>query len=321
MPTPAELRDFTPDETSILAADVLEGLRREPKELPCKYLYDEEGSHLFDAICETKDYYPTRTELAIMDDSVDEMAEALGSDCLVIEFGSGSGHKTKVLLEALDDPAAYVPIEISRDHLMATARRLAKQFPEIEILPVCADYTADYELPTPKHPVRRRAIYFPGSTIGNFDRPEAEDFLAHMTEVCGEGGAVLLGVDLLKDREILESAYDDSEGVTAAFNLNYLIRLNRDLDADFDLDAFRHRAIFNAEEERIEMHLESLEDQAVTIAGESFDFAAGETICTEHSNKYTFESFAELAHGAGLEVKKVWTDDHGLFSVQYLEVI
>ncbi len=304
--------------TRTLLDDVLDGLGQDVKCLPCKYFYDEQGSHLFDEICELDEYYPTRTELAIMDDHVDEMAACLGPRCLLIEFGSGSGRKTEVLLESLDDPVGYVPIDISREHLIASAERLDERFPDLEVLPVCADYTSDYEIPEPARPARRRAIYFPGSTIGNFRHHEAVDFLARAAHACGRGGALLIGADLVKDPAILERAYNDAKGVTAAFNLNLLARINRELDADFDLDAFRHRAIWNEEEARIEMYLESVAEQTVAIDGRNFHFAAGETILTEHSHKYTLPSFARLAAGAGFEVERVWTDQDDLFSVQYL---
>ncbi len=315
-----KLVDFH-SETETLERDVLAGLGASPKTLPSKYLYDERGSHLFDDICELEEYYPTRTELTIMDDHVGEMAAKLGSRVMLIEYGSGSGHKTEVLLEALEEPAAYVPIEISLEHLRMSAKRLAARYPEIEILPICADYTADYELPESTATPRRRVIYFPGSTIGNFPKAEAAEFLRHVAEHCGPGGGLLIGVDLDKDRALLEPAYDDAAGVTAAFNLNLLERLNRELDANFDLERFTHRAVYNAEEQRIEMYLVSRTAQNVEIAGRVFEFAAGETICTEYSHKYTLESFAELARASGLEVEQVWMDDDRLFSVQYLTVI
>ncbi len=306
---------------SSLRADVIEGLGRSPKELPCKYFYDETGSHLFEAICGLEEYYPTRTELAIMDRRIGEMADCLGPRCLLIEYGSGSGKKTEILLTALDAPVGYVPIEISRDHLMASASRLQERFPRLEVLPVCADYTSHYELPSPSAEVRRRAVYFPGSTIGNFDHDEAVEFLRHIAGACGRGGGLLIGVDLQKAPETLERAYDDVLGVTAAFNRNLLVRLNRELGADFDVAQFRHVAFYDAEEGRIEMHLESLRPQSVRLGAAEFSFAEGERICTEHSNKYTLDGFREMARQAGFTVERVWTDDEQLFSVQFLAVI
>ncbi|MEM7479660.1 MAG: L-histidine N(alpha)-methyltransferase [Acidobacteriota bacterium] len=311
------VRDTAPV-TADMLADVLAGLSAIPKTLPSKYLYDETGSFLFEAICTLEAYYPTLTELSIMDRHVAEMAAALGRGCLLIEYGSGSGKKTEILLEALEDPAGYVPIEISRPHLEASARRLARHFPAIPILPVCADYTSALEIPTPPRPEEHRAVFFPGSTIGNFEPPAAEDFLRRIAEVCGAGGSLLIGVDLQKDPAILERAYNDPQGVTAAFNLNLLARLNRELGADFDLPRFRHFAIYNREHGRIEMHLESSSEQAVHLGGQRFSFAAGETICTEHSHKYTLDGFRAMARRTGFEVEQVWTDPKRWFSVQHL---
>ena len=308
-------------ESATLLTDVLEGLGRSPKEIPCKYFYDERGSHLFDKITELEEYYLTRTELAIIHGAVDEMAAALGPGCLVLEYGSGSSRKTEVLLDALEHPVAYVPVEISRKFLAASAERLRRRFPALEILPVCADYTDDYPIPQTRAAPRRRVVFFPGSTIGNFGPAASLEFLGHLAEVVGNGGGLLIGVDLDKDREVLERAYNDGQGVTAAFNLNLLVRINRELDADFNLDAFRHRAIYNVEDCRIETYLVSQEEQTVHVAGESFHFGRGETIWTEHSYKYTLEGFAKMARRAGLEVERVWTDDAKLFSVQYLRVI
>lgn len=314
-----DLVDFAPEVESF-RADVLRGLGRSPKEISSKYFYDETGSHLFEAICGLEEYYLTRTELAIMDERVGEMAACLGPRCLLIEYGSGSGKKTEILLEALEEPVGYVPIEISCDHLMATAARLNQRFPGLEVLPVCADYTGSYEVPEPAKPFRSRVVYFPGSTIGNFDREPAVEFLTKIAKTCGPGGGLLIGVDLHKDREILESAYNDGLGVTAAFNLNVLVRLNRELGADFDVRQFRHLAFYDDVEGRIEMHLESLRAQSVRIGDGEIRFEKGETIHTEYSHKYSPEGFSELAGRAGFKVERVWTDDERLFSVQFLTV-
>lgn len=314
-----DLVDFAP-EVGALREDVLRGLGRSPKQISSKYFYDETGSHLFEAICGLREYYLTRTELAIMDRGMDEMAACLGPRCLLIEYGSGSGKKTEILLAALEEPVGYVPIDISCDHLMASAARLNQRFPGLEVLPVCADYTGSYEVPVPSRSFGRRAVYFPGSTIGNFDREQAVEFLAAVAGTCGAGGALLIGVDLRKDRRTLERAYNDELGVTAAFNLNVLVRLNRELGADFDVRAFRHLAFWNDEEGRIEMHLESLVPQSVGIGGSEVRFEEGETICTEYSYKYTPEGFRELAGEAGFAVGRVWMDGERLFSVQYLTV-
>ncbi len=312
--------DLTPEAETLLA-EVLAGLQSSPKTLPCKLFYDEVGAKLFEDICELDEYYVTRTELAIMDRYIDEMAAALGPDCLVIEYGSGSGQKTELLLEALETPVAYVPVDISCEQLADYAQRLRQGHPDLEVAPVCADYTHHFELPETRRPGRRRMVYFPGSTIGNFDRGPAEVFMRHIAETCGPGGALLIGADLDKDPAILERAYDDAKGVTAAFNLNLLTRLNRELGADFDLEQFRHRAIYNRDDKRIEMHLESLRDQTVQVGDTTLSLAAGETICTEHSNKYSVEDFRKLAAASGFGIGQTWIDEQQLFSVHYLEVV
>ena len=303
--------------------DVLTGLGQPQKAIPCKYFYDERGSVLFDRITETKEYYPTRTELAIMETYVAEMAALIGPRAALIEYGSGSSLKTRVLLDGLDDLAAYVPIDISQAHLLATAETLRAAYPGLPILPVAADYTADFALPDLSD-ARKRVVYFPGSTVGNFDQAQAADFLAHAAEVaCGEDGlcgGLLIGVDLKKDRATLEAAYDDAAGVTAAFNLNLLQRINRELDGSFDINGFQHRAVWNEEVGRIETYLVSLRDQTVTVDGESFTFAEGERVHTENSHKYTVEGFARFAAEAGFALRHAWTDSDKLFSVQYFEV-
>jgi dimethylhistidine N-methyltransferase len=301
-------------------ADVVAGLSGTTKTLPCKYLYDESGSRLFDQICDLPEYYPTRTELGILRRHAGEMAAMLGDQCLVIEYGSGSGLKTPLLLERLRHPAGYVPVEISRDHLLASAAALARRFPQLEVLPVWADFTGDFEIPATRRVPRRKTVFFPGSTIGNFGPSEAVRLMEGVAQRCGPGGGFLVGVDLRKPKAILEPAYDDAGGVTAAFNKNLIVRINRELGADFALDKFDHRAVFDERHSRIEMHLVSRVRQAVHLDGRTVRFAAGESICTEHSYKYTPEAFRDMARAAGLIVRQVWTDDAGWFSVQYLEV-
>jgi len=301
-------------------ADVLAGLSAPAKTLPCKYLYDDRGSRLFDQICDLPEYYPTRTELGILRRHVGDMAAALGENCLVIEYGSGSGTKTPLLLERLRHPAGYVPVEINRDHLLASAAALQRRFPDLDVLPVWADFTGDFDVPATRRVPRRRAVFFPGSTIGNFGPTCAIRLMEGVARRCGPGGAFLVGVDLRKSKAVLEPAYDDAAGVTAAFNKNLLVRINRELGADFDLDQFGHRAVFDEKHSRIEMHLVSRRRQAVHLDRHTINFAAGETICTEYSYKYTPEAFRDLARGAGLSVRQVWTDPAGWFSVQYLDV-
>lgn len=302
----------------VMAEDVRTGLSKTPKELPSKYFYDEEGSHLFERICELEAYYPTRTEVGIMERYGAEMAEQIGPRALVIEYGSGASLKTELLLRALDAPAGCVLIEISREHLLASAARLGALFPAVEILPVEADYTQDVEVP--KRPSRRSLVFYPGSTIGNFSRGAAQNFLGRMAKLAGPGGGLLIGVDLVKDREVLELAYDDPEGVTAAFNRNLLVHLNREIGTDFVPDRFDHVALWNGEAGRIEMHLESRGEQTVRLEDSRFELADGERICTEHSNKYRLDEFSELAAVAGWRTEKVWTDERGWFSVHYLSV-
>lgn len=315
--SPPQLHDYEPEREQLLQ-DALAGLHASPKQLPCKYFYDEQGSALFEQICELPEYYPTRTELAIMRKHASEMAECLGARCLLIEYGSGSGAKTRLLLDQLVSPAAYVPVDISREHLVATARLLASDYPDLEILPVCADFTKPFGLPIPARPPERHAVYFPGSTIGNFTRRRAIELLQNVAALCGKTGIFLIGVDLVKDRATLERAYDDASGVTAEFNRNLLRRLNRELGADFVPERFAHRAVWVEDAGRIEMHLVSDSEQQVHLGSEIISFSPGESICTEHSHKYTLASFSALAAEAGFRVEHVWTDSEGLFSVQAL---
>jgi dimethylhistidine N-methyltransferase len=303
-----------------LLAEVVDGLSQTPKTLPCKLLYDKRGSEIFDLICEVEEYYPTRTEQVILTQYIGEMAAAVGSQALVLEYGSGSSVKIRMLLDALEDPAGYVPIEISKEHLIEAAQALAGDYPGLPIWPVWADYTAPFSLPPDLDAHTNRLVFFPGSTIGNFHPADAQAFLARIARVAGPGGRLLIGVDLKKDRAVLEQAYDDSEGVTAAFNLNVLEHINRELDANFPIEVFRHRAIYNEEAGRIEMHLVCTEGKAVEVGGAGVRFEPGESIRTECSYKYSVEGFTELAQKAGFGVENVWTDPERLFSIQLLRV-
>lgn len=313
------LQDFSPSAARFLE-EALEGLSKPRKTLPSKYFYDERGSQLFEEICRLDEYYPTRTELAILRARVDEMAEVIGPQALIVEYGSGASIKTRLLLDALHDPVAYVPVEISKEFLEQTAEAINADYPSLEVLPVCADYTAAFDLPEPSKPALRDVAYFPGSTLGNFEPAQAKRFLSQVAHMCGKGGALLIGLDLRKDPRILEAAYNDSEGVTAAFNLNILARMNRELRTDFDLKKFEHRAIWNEEKSRIEMHLWSTEEQTVLVGDEPIHFREGESICTEYSHKFSIEGFRETAEACGFSVERVWTDADDLFSVQYLVV-
>jgi len=300
-----------------LLASVLEGLRQHPKRISPVWFYDERGSCLFDEICELPEYYVTRTELAILQRHLPEMAARIRSHACVIEPGSGTGLKTKLLLEALDRPSAYVPVDVACEHLEAAAARLRSEHPHICVHPVCADFTMPFEVPDTER-FARRAIFFPGSTIGNFDRHEAVRLLARLRHLA-PGGGMLIGFDMVKPAGVLVPAYDDAAGVTAAFNLNALEHLNRRLGTDFDPAGFRHRAVWNPVASRIEMHLVSTRAQMVRIAGRDIHFAAGETIHTENSYKYTTERFASLAEVAGWKICRCWTDARGFYSLQLLE--
>ncbi|HYK24653.1 MAG TPA: L-histidine N(alpha)-methyltransferase [Steroidobacteraceae bacterium] len=302
-----------------LTAQVLQGLAQQPKRLSPTYLYDARGSALFELICRQPEYYLTRTELAIMRRYGAEIAQRIGSRALLLELGSGASLKTRILLDRLPDLAAYVPVDISRSSLGAATRSIRESYPTLEVLPVEADFTRPFALPSARAEAARTIVYFPGSTIGNFDAGPAVELLALARSLAGPNGALIIGIDLVKDRELLLRAYDDAAGVTAAFNLNILERLNRELGADFDARSFRHAAVWNAAASRIEMHLESLLSQSVQLGGEAIDFAVGEPIITEHCHKYTRRSFGALAARAGWRVRASWSDERRFFSVLYLE--
>ena len=302
-----------------MRADVLRGLAQRPKRLPSKYFYDARGSELFERICEQPEYTLTRDELAIMREHVGEIAHALGPDVLLLEYGSGSGLKTRLLLRHLRTPVAYVPVEIAPEALSASMAKLAAEFPCVEMLPVCADFTRTIELPRPRRAARRTLVYFPGSTLGNFETPEALRLLRQMRAEMGHDGAALVGIDLRKDRATLEAAYNDAAGVTAEFTLNMLARFNRELGADFNLADFRHRARWNALAGRIETHVVSTRAQTVRVAGHAYRFDGGEAMLVEYSCKYTPEEFSALAWRAGLRVARTWEDSLRRFSVQLLE--
>lgn len=311
--------DLAPNVTSFLD-EVLEGFSHVQKRLSAKYFYDERGSELFEAICDLPEYYPTRTELGIMRQHAHSMATRIGPKALLIEYGSGSSTKTPILIDAMQ-PAGYVPIDISRDHLMQSALALAQAHAELPVRALCADYTRQLVLPNfDDIDFQRKLVYFPGSTIGNFDRNETDRFLRQIAQVVGANGGALIGVDLKKDPAALHAAYNDAAGVTAAFNMNVLARINRELGGDFDLNGFRHHAFYDEYLGRIEMHLLSLRTQAVTIATKRFAFREGETIHTEISCKYSIEEFQAIARHAGLTATDVWIDPARLFSVHHLTV-
>lgn len=300
-----------------LKDEVLAGLAATPKRLSPKLFYDEAGSRLFDAICRQPEYYLTRAELAILERHAAEIGERVGKGCVLVEPGSGSSAKVRRLLDVLR-PAAYVPIDICAPHMLAAARGLTGDYPWLSVHAICADFHQidDLELP----PGGRRVAFFPGSTIGNLEPPAAQEFLARLGALVGPGGVLLIGVDLRKDPQVLHAAYNDSAGATAAFNLNLLARLNRELGAGFSARDFFHRAFYNPGAGRVEMHLVSRRRHTVAVDGAHIELAAGEHIHTENSYKYGAGQFAALARGAGLRVERVWVDARGWFSLQWLGV-
>jgi dimethylhistidine N-methyltransferase len=298
--------------------DVLRGLGLPQKAIPPKYFYDERGSQLFERICELPEYYPTRTEMAIMERHIGEMVTLLGPDTQLVEFGSGASVKTRLLVDRLE-PSLYVPIDISETALRDACKALALMFPWLNISAVIADFTRSIKLPEfVGIPVHRKVVYFPGSTIGNFTPDEALEFLKGVREIVGPGGMLLIGVDLKKEKRVLDAAYDDARGVTAEFNLNLLHRINRELGGDFQVKRFRHKAFYDEQKGWIEMHLESLYSQFAHVGGQRFDFRLGETIHTEISCKYSVEEFQRLAARARFQAEKVWTDPANLFAVHLL---
>lgn len=309
--------DLHPPETDMYV-EVLEGLMGMPRSLPPKYFYDRQGSELFEAITRTAEYYPTRTEVSLLERYGDEMAALIGQDGLLVELGSGSSRKIRLLLDALR-PSVYMPVDISRDFLRDAARSLAREFPRIQVHAICADYShALALLPCPKG--MQVAAFFPGSSIGNFEPAQARQLLQHVAQAVGPGGHLIIGVDLQKDLAILDRAYNDSEGLTAAFNRNLLSRINRELGADFNPEAFSHHAFYNAAAGRVEMHLISCNRQTVHIGQEHIEFYRGDGIHTENSYKYTIDGFQRLAEEAGFTPTQVWTDEDRLFSVHCLQV-
>jgi dimethylhistidine N-methyltransferase len=318
------LYDFEPPPDRI-CEDVVRGLSAIPKKLQPKYFYDARGAQLFDRITDLEAYYPTQTEISILRRHADEMTARIGPHARLVEFGSGSGDKTWIILRHLTDPTAYIPIDISRAQLVSFALKVAEAFPALRVIPVCADYTAELALPEIQDGGGRCVAFFPGSTIGNFEPSEAEAFLRRVRRLVGNSGGLLLGVDLIKDPAIIERAYNDPQGVTAEFNLNLLTRINRECGADFDVGAFTHYAFFDQAHHRVEMRLVSTRDQIVHVCADpdtgpptAVHFAAGEHITTEYSHKYDLEDLRELADGAGWSITQLWTDPQNWFAVALL---
>ena len=303
-----------PEANGTFEADVLAGLAAQPRAMSPKHFYDKVGSHLFEAITELPEYYPTRTETALLSDAAPEIASYISDGATLVEFGSGASIKTRLILDAAPQAAVYVPVDISEDALAAAAASIGADYPNLTVAPLAGDFTDDLELPQAAQG-RPRTGFFPGSTIGNFEHEEALRFLRAAAHLLRSGAQFVIGVDLVKDPAVLVRAYDDAQGVTAAFNKNLLARINRELDGDFDLTAFAHRAIWNPDRNRIEMHLVSLKDQTARAAGRSFQFAEGETIHTENSHKFTPDGFSRLAEEAGWRTLKLWTSPEPAFAV------
>lgn len=298
--------------------DVVAGLSASRKTLPCRWLYDQRGSELFEAITELPEYYPTRTEIGIFERHLPAMAKAIGASAHVIEFGAGAGTKTRLLLDALDAPASYVAIDISADFLMQSMAALADDYPALDVIPIVGDFMDPSALTGASLPAGNLLAFFPGSTIGNLTDEEIVRFLKAVRTALDEGGRFLIGYDLAKSPDILIPAYDDAAGVTADFNLNLLARINRELDGSFDVDAFEHEARWNEADGRIEMHLVSKADQTAHVNGDEFEFRKGETIHTENSRKFRRDGFAKLAGEAGWSVQETWTDDRDYFAVSLM---
>jgi dimethylhistidine N-methyltransferase len=301
------------------ADHVIAGLSDNPKWLSAKYFYDAAGSELFEQITRLPEYYPTRTELKILEENARAMSAYMPLAAALVEFGTGSTRKARILLDAAPQIAAYVPVDISAEFLAQEAANVRRDVPHIAVLPVAADFTRDFDLPAQIR-ARPRVGFFPGSTIGNFEPQDAAEFLRQAGRILGAGSTMIVGVDRIKDEAVLNAAYDDAAGVTARFNLNVLRRMNHELGGNFDPASFRHRAFYNVADHRIEMHLESRKRQTVSVAGRSFEFRKGETIHTENSYKYTVESFQALAEAAGWRPVAVWTDENDYFAVHALKI-
>jgi dimethylhistidine N-methyltransferase len=304
------------EDESAFAADVLRGLNATPKRIPAKYFYDDAGSILFDRITDLPEYYPTRCEMSILETKAAEIGKLIPDGAALVELGAGSAKKVRILLKASPALGLYVPVDICGEMIEREAVELRRDFPDLKVVPVTADFTKEFELPPEAKAAPARVGFFPGSTIGNFEPHEAAAFLKNVAKILGPGAILIVGVDLIKPVEVLKAAYNDKEGVTASFNLNLLKRINRELGGTFNLDGFEHHAIYNRERNRIEMHLASLKRQKVKVAGETIDFRAGETIHTENSYKYSVDSLTALARGVGWSPLKAWTDADKYFSIQ-----
>lgn len=303
-----------------LLEEIKDGLKESPKRLPTKLFYDEQGSKLFDKICELDEYYPTRTELKILNDNIEQITSFFGDDCVLVELGSGSSVKIRLLIDHLPTLAAYVPVDISSEHLVHSAESLQADHPSLKIYPLVADYTKQFALPKINEKFRTIDAFYPGSTIGNFTPGKAMSFLKRIANTCGKGSGLLIGVDLKKEKNILDAAYNDNKGITAEFNLNILNHINNLVNADFNINKFSHHAFYNEDMGRIEMHLISRENQEVLIDDKVISFTKGESILTEYSYKYSLQNFEKLVEDI-YDVEKIWIDDNRLFSVQFLRAV
>ncbi|MDR8389711.1 L-histidine N(alpha)-methyltransferase [Aliifodinibius sp. S!AR15-10] len=298
--------------------EVKAGLQKPKKSLPSKFFYDERGSKLFEEITQLEEYYPTRTEISIIEQNIDDIAEQIGPEAMLVELGSGSSRKVRLLLDRLNSLACYLPVDISEEYLQKVTTQLKQDYPDLMITPLCADYTSFFELPDIEQSYGKQVIFFPGSTIGNFRPAQAGEFLENLAHVTDDNALLLIGVDLKKERSVLEAAYNDEQGVTAEFNKNMLKHLNRKLGTNFNVDNFHHSAFYNEEEGRIEMHLVSEIDQVVSVDGQQYRFEEGESIHTENSYKYSLEEFEDLV-ATWFTVEQVWTDNKLYFSLQLLK--
>ena len=314
-----KLKKIATEEDTIIY-EVIERLRKPQKKISSKFFYDDTGSALFDEICGLDEYYLTRTEIEIMNDNIKNICSVLGQNCLLIELGSGSSIKIRLLLDNLETLAAYVPVDISEDHLLKSVDILVTDYKDLRIIPICTDYTKPFSLPKFDFQYAKLVVYYPGSTLGNFTPDYAKKFLNSIAKRSGSGSGLLIGIDLKKDTDILENAYNDKMGVTAKFNLNILARLNKDIGSDFELDKWEHLAFYNSEEGRIEMHLVSKTSQIVHIDGTGISIEKNETILTEYSYKYSLDDFRSLVDDS-YKIEKVWTDKESNFSLQYLSVL
>jgi dimethylhistidine N-methyltransferase len=299
--------------------EVLVGLSKQQKQIPPKFFYDDYGSKIFDQICELEEYYPTRTEFSILQQHCSDIADQIGVNSLIIEYGSGSSQKICFLLDSLMKPLAYMPIDISREHMLSASKTIADKYPNLEVLAVCADYTTDMLLPDYAiSSIQKKVIFFPGTTIGNLEPEEVIQLLKRSSAIVGSSGGMLIGFDMKKDPQILHAAYNDAKGVTAAFNMNLLTRINRELEADFDINTFAHYAFFNLQKSRIEMHLVSLVEQSVVISDQLFKFSEGESIHTENSYKFSMQKIKDLSEKTGFRLSRFWTDPENHFYLCYL---